>query len=242
MSDYDIQELRSIKSTFEINQIKKSVDILSNAINIAKKIIKPGISEIDLKIELDYQIINNGAEDISFDTIVLFGSRTIYPHGHPKRSSILKNNDIIQIDCGSRFEGYCSDLSRVFFIGKYSKYMKNIYDIILSIQKDAIFMSVSGMKISSIENFVLSELSKYNLNQYYLHRTGHGVGIEIHEKPGISKLNTCFLKPGNIITIEPGIYIPEKFGIRIEDLLYINSNKTEVLTKKIKKEFIEILI
>ena len=240
LSGADFQEFRAVKSQEEINKIKESVRILAKAIGIAKKIIKPGISEIDLKIELDYQIIKNGAEDISFDTIVLFGKRTVYPHGHPIHNSILKQNDIIQIDCGSRYEGYCSDLSRAYFTGKCSPYFKKIYGLVLSAQKSAIEMSKAGKRICEIEEFVLSFLGKYKLNKYYLHRTGHGVGIEIHEKPAVSKLNADALKAGNIITIEPGVYLPDKFGIRIEDLLLIEKNKTTNLTEPIQKEFLEI--
>nr|HPG29592.1 M24 family metallopeptidase [bacterium] len=242
LSGTDFQEYRAIKSREEIDKIRESVRILAKAIGIAKKIIKPGISEIDLKIELDYQIIKNGAEDISFDTIVLFGKRTVYPHGHPIHNSILKQNDIIQIDCGSRYEGYCSDLSRAYYVGKCSPYFKKIYGLALSAQKLAIEMSVEGKEISEIEKFVLSVFAKHKLDKYYLHRTGHGVGIEIHEKPAISRLNSDTLKAGNIITIEPGVYLPGKFGIRIEDLLLIEKNKTSNLTESIRKEFYEIAI
>jgi len=238
--DYPINDLREIKTADELAHIRRGVGVLEKVFENIIEIIKPGISEYDIKIEIEYLMKKLGAYDTAFDTIVLFGNRTSYPHGHPSHYVKLKKNDIILIDCGARYYYYCTDITRMYCIGRIPADFKKLYLLMLELQKQTLLAAVADAKIADLENKIIERLKHEKLDKYYLHATGHGVGIDIHENPRISRNSADYLKAGQVITIEPGVYIPDKFGVRIEDLVYINHTGNIVLTENIDKQIIAL--
>ena len=234
LSAENIASGRRIKSNDEIKNIKIAAKITGITLHALKKLFISGITELELKNELEYIMRKNGAEALAFDSIVLFGKNTANPHGHSSKTK-LKRNDIILIDCGAKYNGYCSDVTRMFTIGKAPEYFKSTYEFMLETQRKAIESLRPEMLISEIEKNILAALKKKKLDNKYLHSTGHGVGIDIHEEPRVSIKTEDRLNCGEVITIEPGIYLPDKFGIRIEDTVVITKTKYLSLTGMIGK-------
>jgi Xaa-Pro aminopeptidase len=241
ISDFDLAELRQKKDSNEVKKIQNAVKILEKTFTNFPKLIYKNMTELDLKNELEYQMKKNGATDIAFDTIVLFDKKTSFPHGHSGNDR-LKKKDIILIDIGAKYLNYCSDLTRIFFFGEPEDSRKKIYLDLLDIQKNSIRLVRENYKISLIEKFILKELEKNELENFYLHSTGHGVGLDIHELPVINRKVDSYLCENQVITIEPGVYFDNKFGYRIEDTVLVKKSGADVLTKNISKEFEDSII
>lgn len=236
LSSENLISERRFKSSSEIINIKTASEITCKTLNEIKKKFISGITELELKTELEYLLKKNGSDDLAFESIVLFGKNTANPHGHSSLKK-LSGNDIILIDCGAKYNGYCSDITRMFCAGKPSAYFAATYKVLLDLQCSALSKLKEGIFISDIEKNILSVLKKFKLKKYYLHSTGHGVGIDIHENPAINKNNNDKLMAGDVITIEPGIYLTNKFGIRIEDTVLINKKGCEILTIESDKSY-----
>jgi len=233
ISDFPLASSRAIKDQNEIDILKENVKILKRVFEKLPRYFKYGISEFELKNIVDRLVLENGAEKTAFDTIVVFGKNTANPHSISNPKAYLEKNDIILIDCGAKFKHYCSDITRVYFVGTAKKKAIETYKILLNIQQETIKQLKPNIKISDIELDILKKLDVYKMTDRYLHSTGHGVGLEIHETPIVNKSNTSYLKEGYVITIEPGVYFPNKFGIRCEDMILITQNGYENLTKDI---------
>ncbi|HPP86606.1 MAG TPA: M24 family metallopeptidase [bacterium] len=226
----DLADLRAQKNSDELQKIRNSAKIITTAFPKILEKIKSGITEFSLKNEIDYLLRLYGADENSFDTIVLFGKRTMYPHGQSDKKNKLKKNDIILIDFGAKLNEYCSDITRMIMLGKKNNEFIEKYEIIKTIKNNALQHIKLDDKYANIENYIITELEKNKLARYYLHSAGHGVGLAIHEKPTINRKSTDIIKNNQVFTIEPGVYIPNKFGIRIEDMYAVINNKLTKIT------------
>ena len=225
-----IEKQRMIKDEEEIESIKKACKITDDCYNYILNYIKPGMTEKQIAREIDDYYYKH-AEGTSFDTIVASGENSSKPHAIPTDRQI-QEKDIITIDMGCKVNGYCSDMTRTFFVGEVPEEIKPIYDLVLKNQ----LQTLNDMK----ENFNTKLLSKmvdndFRLNNYDLiHALGHGVGLDIHEAPTISIRSENMLKENMVVTDEPGIYVAGKYGVRIEDTVLVGKGGSEPLTKSNK--------
>jgi Xaa-Pro aminopeptidase len=224
-----IEEMREVKDEYEIKQIENSQKITEKSLEECLKEIKIGMSELEIVAKIEYFMRIYGAESYAFDSIVLSGIRCIYPHGRPTKKIIEKNEGII-IDIGARYNGYCSDMTRTIFIGEPNKNIIDIYYAVKYAQEEAIKNAKPGITGKELNEIAINILKEYKLEKYFNHGLGHGVGINVHEGPFINKKQEKKLKCGNVITIEPGVYIPKIGGIRIEDIILITENGNKDLT------------
>lgn len=232
-----IYKLRIQKTPKEIEAIKKACEIGDKAFDFILSKIKLGISEIELAVELEFFIKRRGAV-LSFDSVVAFGENASKPH-HVPTATKLKQNSFALIDFGVKLDNYCSDMTRTIFFGKPTSEQKNAYQAILQSQEKAETFIKEKLKIK--EKIIGKEVDAVSRN--YLiqkgfasmpHSLGHGIGLEVHESPRLTILSEEILKNGMVFTLEPGVYIPGRFGIRIEDIYVIEENKLVQLTKSPK--------
>jgi len=224
-----LEQLRSIKSPSEIDAIRASVQLNSRAFDAALRRFRPAMTERDLAAELDHQMRLLGAEHPAFDTIVATGPHGAYPHAHPENRSI-KSNALLLIDMGAQAEGYASDMTRMAFPGKPSATVRSRYKAVLEAQLAAIDAVKHGVPAAKVDRAARAVLRRHGLDKRFIHSTGHGLGLEIHEMPRIGKKADQPLEAGMAITIEPGIYIEGWGGIRIEDTVLVTAAGSEVLT------------
>jgi Xaa-Pro aminopeptidase len=223
-----IETARSIKDQSEIAAIKSAAAISTKALEQTLPYIKPGVTESELAGMLDFQIRKLGARN-SFDTIVAFGPNGSRPHHQPAKRK-LRKKDAVLIDFGARYRGYCSDITRCFVIGGMTAFYKKVYDIVEQAQAAAIKTIKPGVKITQVDAAARQVIDKAGL-PVYGHGTGHGFGLEIHESPFLKADAKGKLKAGQVITIEPGIYVPGKLGVRIEDDILVTKTGYKILTR-----------
>jgi Xaa-Pro aminopeptidase len=223
-----IETVRSVKDNSEIAAIKTAVSISAQALKKTRQYMKPGITESELAGMLDFQIRKLGATN-SFPTIVAFGPNASRPHHQPGARK-LKKKDAVLIDFGARYKGYCSDITRCFALGGSNPFFKKVYETVEQAQAAAIKMIKAGVKIKQVDAAAREVIAKSGL-PVYGHGSGHGFGLEIHEDPFLKPDGKGTLKAGQIVTIEPGVYIPGKIGVRIEDDCLVTKTGCEILTK-----------
>ena len=224
-----IENVRSVKDESEIATIRTAAAISTKALAQTLPYIKPGITESELAGMLDFQIRKLGARN-SFETIVAFGPNGSRPH-HQPGSRKLRKKDAVLIDFGAKYKGYCSDITRCFVIGGMTSFYKKVYDVVEQAQAAAIKTIRAGVKITQVDAAARDVIKKSGL-PVYGHGTGHGFGLEIHESPFLKADGKGTLKAGQVITIEPGIYIPGKLGIRIEDDILVTETGCKILTRR----------
>jgi len=224
-----VEQIRSVKDSSEIAAIKASGAIAAQALERTLPQIKTGITEIELAGRLDFQIRKAGATN-SFDTIVAFGPNASRPHHQPGRRK-LKKKDTVLIDFGARYRGYCSDITRCFVRGEASARYRKVFNVVERAQAAAIKAIAPGVKLTTVDSAARDVIRQADL-PVYAHGTGHGLGLEIHENPFLKPDTKERLKPGHVITIEPGIYIPGKLGVRIEDDILVTETGSRVLTRQ----------
>lgn len=227
--DLMINEQRAVKDGDEVQKIKKAQSIAEQAFEYILSVIKEGMSERELALKLDFKMLELGAQAISFETILVSGKKTSMPHGVPGDKKI-ESGDFVTLDFGAVFEGYHSDMTRTVAIGKVSDEHIRVYDTVLKAQENALKNIRAGVTGEEADAFARSVIEKAGYGEYFRHSTGHGTGVEIHEAPALSKNNKKPLLSGNIITVEPGIYIPGKFGVRIEDMCVVTDGGVVNLT------------
>lgn len=226
-----IEKQRMIKDEEEIEKLRKSCKITDECFEYLTKFIKVGQTEKEIALEIEKYFKLNGAEGVSFEPIVASGKNSSKPHAIPTNKKI-DLGDVITLDFGCKYKGYCSDMTRTIFVGYIPEEVKKVYDLVLKNQFQTAKELKDGANIKTISKMVEND---FKLNGYDLiHALGHGVGIDIHEIPVISSRNDNNLKENMVITNEPGIYIPGKFGVRIEDTVLIGKEASENLTKSSK--------
>jgi len=224
-----IETVRSSKDNTEIKAIEAAASIAAQALEQTLRHIKPGITESELAGMLDFQIRKLGATN-SFPTIVAFGPNASRPHHQPSKRK-LKQKDTVLIDFGAKYKGYCSDITRCFAVGGPTTFYKKVYDVVEQAQAAAIKMIKAGAKMKRVDAAARKVIDKSDL-PVYGHGTGHGLGLEIHESPFLKVKSKGTLQAGEVITIEPGVYIPGKIGIRIEDDVLVTKTGCRILTRK----------
>ena len=224
-----INYVRSFKDEQEISYIKNAQAITDESFSQLLQIIKPGMTEREIAIELEYIMAKNGAEGLAFETIVASGVNTSKPHAHPT-DKVIEIGDPITMDFGARFHGYCSDMTRTIFVGEPTEEMRKIYNIVLLAQKMAITNAHCGIGGKEFDAICREIIKSNGYEDYFTHSTGHSLGIDIHEKPMASMRSTDVLQAKQFITCEPGIYLPGVGGVRIEDLLLIEQDSVIDLT------------
>ena len=223
-----VESLREIKDDGEILQVKDCLKLHFKAIDYMKKVVKPGISERQVAIQLERFVKSHGAE-FSFAPIIASGPNSCYPHAKAT-DRVIRNNEGVLLDFGVDLNGYKSDLTRNFFLGRISTRVKQVFDALTIAQREAISLIKPGVPCSQVDAQARKVLRKFGLAKYFGHSLGHGVGLDIHEGPRLSTQSTSLLEAGMIVTVEPGVYIPNQFGIRIEDMVLVTKEGCEVLS------------
>jgi Xaa-Pro aminopeptidase len=224
-----IEKLRMIKSAGERARIRRSVETNSRAFEQAAARVRAGMKEQDLAAELEYRMRRLGAEKASFETIVAGGVRSALPHAQPTAAP-LQAGHLVVVDMGALQEGYCSDMTRMLFLGTPGARVQRTYRAVLEAQLAAIDAVRPGVATARVDAAARQVLKGYGLDRYFIHSTGHGLGLEIHEPPRIGKRDKTRLAAGMAITIEPGVYIEGFGGIRIEDTVVVTETGCEILT------------
>lgn len=241
LSEYElgskILELRMIKSSEEIDKISCAQKIAERAYYETLNIIKPGVRERDVSVYLEYQMKRFGAEKVSFDLITITGKNTSLPHGVPSDTTV-KDGDFFTFDIGAVYDGYCSDMTRTIAIGHCSEKQREIYDIVLNAHNEAFKMIVKGEKASNVDKAARDYIDSFGYGRFFGHSTGHGVGIDIHERPAVSMRDNTVLMPNMVITDEPGIYLENEFGVRIEDMYRVTDGEAVSFASVDKQLFI----
>ncbi len=222
----NLKVARSVKSQDEIDCIKKSCEILEKSFYEVLPYIKVGITEKEIAELLKKQYISNGAEDLSFDSIVAFNENSAVPH-HETSDKILTNNSVVLIDTGCKYNGYCSDYTRTLYVGEPPKKFKEVYNLVWGANELSEKLIKSGMDTVDADKIAREYLEKNGYGKFFTHSLGHGVGLEIHESPTLSPKKSTVLEDGMVFTIEPGVYLDGEFGIRIEDTVMLQNGKVE---------------
>ena len=226
-----IEKQRLIKTKEEIELTKKACEITDNCFKHLLSFIKKGMAEKEIALEIQRYFIQNGADDVSFDPIVASGKNSSMPHAVPTDKTI-ESGDIITIDFGCKYKGYCSDMTRTIFVDYVKEEYKKVYNLVLKNQELTLKEYAEGKNSKVITQMVKND---FKINNYELvHGLGHGTGLEIHELPFINSREESILKENMIVTDEPGIYIPGQFGVRIEDTVLVGKTEGEPLTKSDK--------
>lgn len=221
--DEIINKARAVKTDYEVDCIKKAQKIAEDAFSHILTFIKEGVTEKEIALELDFYMLKNGAEAVSFETIAVSGKNSSMPHGVPTDKKI-ENGDFITMDFGAVYNGYHSDMTRTVIVGKPTEKQKEVYETVLKAQKSALEVLKNGVTGFDADKVARDIIENAGYKENFGHGTGHGVGIEIHESPNLSPYSKAILETGNVVTVEPGIYIPDEFGVRIEDMALITEN------------------
>ena len=233
-----VENLRAIKDAAEIDQIRDAARLGSRVMEEAIRLIRPGVTELDIAAEIGYRIRRKGASGESFEAIVAAGPRSALPHARPTARRIGKN-ELVVLDLGAILRRYCSDLTRTVHVGKASARVRQWYHAVLDAQTAAKDALKSGVTCGTVDAAARSVLQHKGLGRYFVHSTGHGIGLEIHEDPRIARDQKTLLETGNVVTLEPGVYVEGVGGIRIEDDALVTPHGAEILTTT-PREFLEL--
>jgi Xaa-Pro aminopeptidase len=229
-----IENLREVKDETEIATIQQACHIADQAFSHILKMVRPGMTEIEVANQLDFFMRSLGATSVSFETIVASGVRSAMPHGVAS-DKIIEQGDLITLDFGCYYNGYVSDMTRTFAIGDPGEKLKEIYQIVLDAQLQVLKAAKPGMTGIELDAVARDYIASFGYGEAFGHSTGHGIGLEIHEGPNVSFRAEKAFVPGNVITDEPGIYLPGIGGVRIEDDLLITETGNKVLTHSPKE-------
>jgi Xaa-Pro aminopeptidase len=231
-----IESLRVIKSAAEIATIQASVQLNSAALERALRHFRPTMTEVDLAAEIDYRMRRLGADGNAFETIVASAGRTALPHARPMDHPI-RTDELLLIDMGANVAGYASDMTRTFAVGKLDAKKRRIYRAVLESQLAAVHAVRPGVTCASVDGAARKVLRGFGMDKLFIHSTGHGLGLEIHERPRIGRKEATKLETGMVITIEPGVYQEGLGGVRIEDTVVVTASGCQILTPTSKELF-----
>ncbi len=233
-----IDALRQVKTEEELTYLAKAEEIGDKAFTRLLKVLKPGMTELEVAAELEYFMKQEGAEDLSFNTIVASGLNSSMPHAIPGNKKI-EEGDFITFDFGCKYKGYCSDMTRTVVLGKANEKQKEIYNVVLKAQLAGLEAVKAGISGSSVDKVSRDIITEAGYGEYFGHGLGHSVGLFIHENPRLSPSDDTILQAGMIETVEPGIYVPGFGGVRIEDMVVVTENGCRNLAHS-PKELIEV--
>jgi Xaa-Pro aminopeptidase len=233
-----VERARMVKDSDELQRIRSAVALGAKLFDRALEVLRPGVKETEIAAEMEYAARRGGAEEMSFPTIIASGARSALPHGRASDQPIAPGGFVV-CDFGVILSGYCSDQTRTVWVGPVPKDARDAYEAVRGAQQAAIEAVRPGVTVGEIDAAARKVLRKAGLARYFTHSTGHGVGLEIHEIPRVADGQREILQPGMVITIEPGVYFPRKWGIRIEDMVAVTAGGYEVMTPT-SKEFLAV--
>jgi Xaa-Pro aminopeptidase len=225
-----VHELRAVKDSSELASIKKAAEITDKGVKAAVEAIKPGVREYTVAAEIEYAMRKLGSEGVAFDTIVASGTRSAFPHGGCTDQTIQKGQFIV-LDLGARYNDYRADLTRTLIFGKPTPKQKKIYEIVKEAQQKAFETIKAGVNARDVDAAARKVIQKAGFGNYFVHGLGHGVGLDVHEAPTLDAESKERLKVGNVVTDEPGIYIVDYGGVRIEDTVLVKKKGSQRLTR-----------
>lgn len=228
-----LTEFRTVKDSGEIECIKEAQKITDKAFNHILDFIKEGKTEIEIALELEFFMRKNGSEGVAFDTIAVSGKNSSLPHGVPTEKEV-EEGDFITMDFGASVGGYCADMTRTVAVGFLSEKQEEVYETVLAAQMKALSVIMTGVKGCDVDAAARNVIRDKGYGEYFGHALGHSLGLLVHESPSCSPKSDAVLKSGMFMTVEPGIYIPEQFGVRIEDLVLLTDSVPENITKSPK--------
>jgi Xaa-Pro aminopeptidase len=229
---------RMVKEEEELARIRAAVKLGATLFDRALEVLRPGVTESEVAAEMEYAARRAGAEEMSFPTIIASGARSALPHGRATQQTITPGGFVV-CDFGVILDGYCSDQTRTVWVGAAPEQARSAYESVREAQLAAIAAVRPGIAVGEVDAAARKVLRKAGLGRYFTHSTGHGVGLEIHESPRVASGQKESLQPGMVITIEPGVYFPGKWGVRIEDMVAVREGGCEVLTPT-SKDFLAI--
>jgi Xaa-Pro aminopeptidase len=224
-----VERLRMVKDGDELQLIRDAVALGAKLFDRALEVLRPGVKEVEVAAEMEYAARRSGAEEMSFPTIIASGARSALPHGRASEQSIPTGGFVV-CDFGVILSGYCSDQTRTVWVGAVTEDARRAYEAVREAQQAAIEAVRPDVAVGDVDAAARKVLRKAGLGRYFTHSTGHGVGLEIHEAPRVADGQKDILEPGMVITIEPGVYFPGKWGVRIEDMVAVTAGGCEVMT------------
>jgi Xaa-Pro aminopeptidase len=233
-----VEQLRKRKDEHELSLMRRAAVLAGDVLESVLKLVRPGVREADIAAEIEYQMKQRGASGPSFETIVASGARSALPHARPTGKR-LRKNELVVLDLGAILGHYCSDMTRTVYLGRAPKRVRGWYRAVEEAQAAGVAAAEAGVTCADVDAAAREVLKKNGLDGYFVHSTGHGLGLEVHEEPRVARGQTMRLEAGNVITIEPGVYVEGAGGIRIEDDVAVQAGKNEMLTR-VKRDLIEI--
>ena len=233
-----VEEFRERKRPGEIEAMRKAQRIAEQAFREVLPLVREGVEERELALEVDYRLRGLGGERSAFDTIVASGPNTSRPHAIPSNRKIA-GGDLVLFDLGTVVDGYASDMTRTVVLGKADARQRQVYHTVLEAQENALAGITAGMKCADADQLARQVIERAGFGKEFVHTLGHGVGLEVHESPRLSSRSEAVLQPGTVVTVEPGIYLPDWGGIRIEDMVVVTESGCDNLTEA-PKELMEL--
>lgn len=233
-----VERFLAVKDAGELSRIKRAVEIADITFEEILPALRPGVRENEVAAEIEYRLKKNGADEPAFSTIVASGQRSAMPHGRASDKKIGLG-EFVTLDFGAFYSGYCSDITRTVVVGRASPRQKKVYDVVLRAQRRGIESIRPGRKGRDVDAAARAVIQKAGFGKYFGHGTGHGIGLLVHDFPGMGQTSEDILKAGMVVTVEPGVYIPGWGGVRIEDDVYVGPKSGTVLNKA-PKELLEL--
>ena len=233
-----IERLRAVKDSDELTRMRQSARLISDVWTASVRHVQPGISELAVAAEIERSMKLEGASGPSFETIVASGPRSAWPHARPT-PKLLRKNELVVLDQGAILRDYCSDMTRTVFLGRPSVRVRSLYNAVLEAQAAAIAAIRPGVSAATVDATARKVFKRVDLERYFTHSTGHGLGLEIHEMPRLGRGEETLLEVGMVVTVEPGVYLERLGGIRIEDEVLVTAQGAEVLTSA-SREFLDL--
>jgi Xaa-Pro aminopeptidase len=224
-----VESYRTIKSEEEIDRLRDAARLGCELFEVAVETVRPGVRETDVAAEMEYAARERGAEAMSFETIVAAGPRSALPHGRASASRIPRAGFVV-LDFGVILAGYCSDMTRTLWVGRPNPAAREAYEAVREAQQAAVDAVREGVSAHEVDEAARKLLRAKGMGRFFTHSTGHGIGLEIHEVPRIAAGSSRVLRSGMVVTVEPGVYIPGRWGVRIEDTVVVRPDGHEVLT------------
>jgi Xaa-Pro aminopeptidase len=233
-----VEAQRMLKERAELAAMRRAALLAGGVLEGVLRLVKPGVRETEIGAEIEYQMRKRGASGASFDSIVASGPRSALPHAHPTAKQ-LRKNELVVLDLGVILHSYCSDITRTVYLGRVPQRIQKWYQAVQEAQQAAISTIKAGVSCGEVDAAARRVLANYGLDRYFVHSTGHGLGLEVHEEPRVARGQQRKLEAGNVITIEPGVYVAGVGGIRIEDDVLVTATGSEVLTR-VTRDLIEL--